>query len=157
MERKAVNQEVMDQFGRVFWKFRETVNAFPEDAWKTGESTYQRPAGLATHWVETVDFYTSRLTAEAFPWRERLGVDWEDPFDDNLPPQEAILAYLDELEAQVMKWAENADFTRADELHPYTGKTVLGRAIYLIRHCEAHLGELGLELHRRGLRAPSWR
>lgn len=157
MDDKSISQEIKDQFERVFWKLRETVNAFPKEEWKKGESIYQRPAGLAAHWVETVDYYTSGMSAEQFPWEQRLGVNWETMESKTLPSQEAVLAYLDEVEEQAQRWVEEADFTQAEEVHPYTGKTVLGRAIYLIRHCEAHQGELGLELHRRGLEAPSWR
>ena len=76
------NQEIRDQFKRVFDRFRKTVEAFPEGEWRTGENPYQRPAGLAGHFLSTVDYYTSGLDAAEFPWQKRLGANWEDPRDE---------------------------------------------------------------------------
>jgi hypothetical protein len=149
--------EIRDQFERVFIKFRQVVTAFPETEWRQGESAYQRPAGLAAHFLNTIDYYASGLTAEQFPWIKRLGVDWEDPRTELLPSQQMILDNLAEMEARVVKWSGWTEILAADTLHPYSGKTTLGRAIYLLRHCESHLAELNLELRRRGLLGSQWR
>jgi len=73
-----------------------------------------------------------------------------------LPSQALVLDYLQEMEQRLLKWTESTDFSAPDELHPYTGKTVLGRAFYLIRHTESHLAELSLELRKRGYAGPEW-
>ena len=157
MSEMAMGKEVAEQFERVFYKFRETVEAFPEEEWRIGETPYQRPAGLAGHILATIDFYSSGLPAEEFPWGKRLGADWEDPNDEVLPSKELILDYLTEMEGRILRWTSRTDFSATETLHPYTGETVLGRAMYVIRHCESHLAELSLELRRRGLLGPEWR
>ena len=157
MSNEAVSTEVLDQFKRVFFKFREVVKAFPEEEWRIGESDYQRPAGLADHFLSTIDYYTSNLSGDEFPWGKRLGSDWEDPDPRALPTKIVILEYLAEMEARLESWTAKMDFLAVDDLHPYCGKTVLGRAFYIIRHSESHLAEMNLELRRRGLVGPEWR
>ncbi len=157
MSAQSVNEEIKDQFGRVFYKVRQVIETFPEDEWQIGESPYQRPAGLAAHLVSTIDYYTSGLPADQFPWGKRLGVDWETPEDKDLPSKTLVLTYLGEMEAHIVRWADRTDFTAEEPLHPYTGKTTLGLAIYLLRHTENHLAELNLELRRRGYLGPEWR
>ncbi len=157
MEEKLISSEVRDQMLRTLDKFKAVVLKFPEKEWRKGETPYQRPAGLAAHLLSTIDFYTSGLTADQFPWGKRLGCDWEDPRDDVLPSQELVLTYLQEMEGRVRKWTERTELSAAEDLHPYTGKTVLARAVYLIRHTESHLGELNLELRRRGFMGPEWK
>lgn len=157
MGNQLISIEVLDQFRRVCFKFREVVQTFPEDEWRTGESNYQRPAGLAGHFLATIDYYTSNLAAEEFPWGKRLGCDWEDPDDQALPSQEMVIDYLEEMESRLESWTANTDFLAEETLHPYCGKIVLARATYLVRHCESHLAELNLELRRRGFLGPEWR
>jgi hypothetical protein len=157
MDGRPIATEVLDQFNRVFYKFREVVEAFPAEEWCRGESPYQRPAGLAGHFLSTIDYYTSNLSADEFPWGKRLGCDWEDPDDQALPSKAMVLDYLKEMEARLVTWIATTDLLVVDSLHPYCGKTILGRAFYLIRHCESHLAELNLELRRRGHLGPEWR
>ena len=109
---------------------------------------------MAVHFLSTLDYYTSNLTGDEFPWGKRLGADWENPEGDALPAKELVLDYLEEMETRLVTWAAETDFLREDPRHPYCGKTILGRAFYLIRHCESHLAEISLELRRRGFPCP---
>ena len=114
MSNQTVSTEALDQFKRVFHKFRQAVEAFPEEEWRTGESDYQRPAGLADHFLSTIDYYTCNLTAAEFPWGKRLGCDWEDPDPAALPSKEMILVYLGEMEARLEDWTVQMDFLAED-------------------------------------------
>ncbi|HKJ26582.1 MAG TPA: DinB family protein [Anaerolineales bacterium] len=152
-----LNQEILDHFQRVFTKLREAVQTFPDEEWQRGDTPYQRPAGLAAHLLANIDYYTSGLTVDQFPWQKRMGVDWEDPDDSKLPSKALVLAYLDEMEDRVERWTVREDFRAEETLHPDTGKTTLGRVLYLLRHSEHHLAELSLELRHRGLLGPEWR
>ena len=157
MDHQKISTEVLDQFKRILFKFRVAVDATPDEEWRNGDSDYQRPAGLADHFLSTIDYYTSNLTAEEFPWGKRLGCDWEDPDGDALPSKEMVLEYLQEMETRLETWITEINFLEEDTLHPYCGKTVLGRAFYVIRHSESHLAEMSLELRRRGYPGPDWR
>ena len=68
-----------------------------------------------------------------------------------------LVAYLDEEWAKAREWIEGSDLTQPEQLFPYTGKTVLERAVYLLRHTQHHTAEMALELTKRGCRAPDWR
>jgi hypothetical protein len=83
-----VTRPVMDHFRRTFAMFRETVGAFPAGEWCEGELDYLRPAGIAYHVLETIDFYTSDQAVDAFAWGGRFGVGWEGARADQLPSQE---------------------------------------------------------------------
>lgn len=156
-DESGIPGEVIEQFQKVFYKFRETVRAFPVEEWRRGDSAYQRPAGLAAHFLSTIDYYTSDLSADQFPWGKRLGVDWETDEDALLPSKDLILDYLEEMEERVVRWTNRQNLSAEDVLHPYCGKTVLGRMMYVLRHSESHLAELNLELRRRGYLGPEWR
>ena len=152
-----MKQTLQDQYTRALAMFREAIQAFPESEWRVGDSDFQRPASLAQHTTETIDFYTSDLSAKDFPWQERFGISWEEKDSTKLPSQAQITTYLDEMEVRLEDWLEKTDFSAPETLHPYTSKTILGRAIYLLRHTQHHTAQLGLELHRRGLEGPEWK
>lgn len=155
-DQNKLQAELKNQFGRVFFKLREAVMTFPEKEWRHAEAIHLRPAGLATHILETFDFYTSELAAADFPWGERLGTDWEDPDKDQLPTQEEILQYLEEMKFRLTQWVGSRNLLEKETAYPGTGETVLGRVMYVLRHTEAHLAEMNLELSKRGFRNPEW-
>jgi hypothetical protein len=136
---------------------RDAVSAFPEDEWRTGASMYQRPAGLAYHTLETIEFYASGLAAGVFRFGSRFGVDWEAAADEDLPDQPQMLAYLSEMEAMLDEWLAAEDLAAPEETYPWTGAIRLGRVCYLLRHTQHHVAELFLELTVRGISAPDWR
>lgn len=152
-----LTQSVSDHFSRMTSQLRQAISAFPEKEWRKADTRYQRPAGLALHIIETIDFYTSGLSGDDFPWGERLGgTDWEAEDNNTLPGQEDLLIYLEDMEARLRGWLEETELSTREILHPWAGKTLLGLALYVLRHSQHHLGELGLELHRRGLEGIDW-
>jgi hypothetical protein len=152
-----INESVLDQFERSLTMFREAVSAFDEQEWKKGDSDYQRPAGIAYHLIETIHFYTSNEHARLFPWGGAFGVDWETPDAEKLPNQQQILTYLDETWVVSKEWMNISDLSQEEKLYPGTGRTVLSKMGYLLRHTQHHTAELSLELTRRGFNAPEWR
>lgn len=157
MNNDKVAQAVSDQFQRALRMFRETVQAFPAEEWRMGELDYLRPAGLAYHVLETIDFYSGDRPGAEFPWGGRFGVEWEESRSERLPSQEQVLAYLDEMEAKLGDWLQKTDLLSKEGTFPWTGATTVGRAAYMLRHTQHHLAELGLELRRRGCSRPEWR
>ena len=101
MNKNALAQAISGQFRRALKMFRQAVLAFPAGEWRVGDSHYLRPAGLAYHALETIDFYTSDQPADEFPWGNRFGVDWEDQRSELLPRQEDLIAYLEEVESRL--------------------------------------------------------
>jgi len=148
--------EVMaDQFMRALGMLRRAIKAFPAQEWRTGDTPYQRPAGLAVHVLESTDDYTALNTAQSAE-RGDLGVDWGVADSSKLPSQEKVLAFLDDVERHVAEFLAEADLSAAEEMFRWTGSTLLSRAIYTVRHLQHHLAEMCYELHCRGIQAPDW-
>lgn len=152
-----IRRSVADQYERVLGVFRIAVESFPAGEWRAGDSNYQRPAGLAYHVLETVDFYTSDEPADRFPWGSRFDVDWESEDASLLPSQPEVIDYFEEVEAKLSGWIHRLDMTASEEAHPWTGPSALGKAMYMLRHTQHHLAEMCLELDRRGYAGPEWR
>jgi hypothetical protein len=157
MNQSDVVRSVSDQFQRTLDTFREAVLAFPENEWRRGDLDYLRPAGVAFHFLETIDYYTSDLPADRFPWGARFGVDWEESDSSKLPSQDQIIEYLDDIESNLSGWLKSTDFMSAEDMFPYVGSILLARAMYLLRHNQHHVAEMCLELTRRGYASPGWK
>ena len=156
MNGNMVVQSVLDQFRRTLKMFRESIVAFPEGEWRKGDIDYLRPAGVAYHVIETIDFYTSEQTVDQFSWGGRFGVDWEDSQSERLPLQNELIEYLDEIEDKLEDWLKDVDLSSAEDTYPWTGPIILSRAIYVLRNTQHHLSEMSLELTRRGYTSPEW-
>ena len=148
---------VFDQYQRALKMFREAIMEFPADEWRKGDIDYLRPAGVAYHVVESIDFYTGNESADKFTWGGRFDVDWEDTHSDLLPDQEQLITYLDEVEDKLQEWFRKTDLLAVETVFPWTGSLILGRAIYNLRNIQHHLSEMSLELTRRGYQSPEWR
>ena len=151
-----IADSVSDQFGRTLRMLREAILAFPPDEWRKGDIDYLRPAGVAYHAIETIDFYTGEQSVDGFPWGGRFDVDWEDSRSERLPSQDELIEYLDETEDKLGGWLKETDLSSEEKLFPWTGAAKLGRAIYTLRNTQHHLSEMCIELTRRGHTAPEW-
>jgi hypothetical protein len=92
---------VSDQFQRTLKMLRVAITAFPIEEWRKGELAYLRPAGIAYHVLETIDYYAGDQPADQFPWGGRFGVGWEESESAKLPSREQLIEYLDEVEANL--------------------------------------------------------
>ena len=126
-----------------------------KQGWREGNSTYQRPAGLALHIIDTIHGYCSFKTGE-YAQEDTLDVSWEVKDSSKLPSQDTILEYFDKVEQKLARFLFEADLLAPEDLFPWTGSTKLSRALYTLRHTQHHLAEMCLELHIRGLKAPQW-
>jgi hypothetical protein len=158
MDKDTTIPAISNQYQRTLRMFREAVNAFPADEWRyVGENGYPRPAAIAYHTLEAIDFYTSGKIGDEFPWGLRFDVEWETKDYERLPSHQQLLTYLDEIETKITKWFNQMDISAPEETYSWTGDTKLENAIYLLRHTHQHTAELSLELHHRGYQAPEWR
>jgi uncharacterized damage-inducible protein DinB len=151
--------EVADQFRRAFAMLRGSIEAFPDEEWRKGDVDLLIPCRQVWHVVEAVEYYLSEYPGE-FKWGHRFDGDWEGTPAGELPSQEGMLAYLDEMASTVEQWLKSL----GDEglLEPqkgfsWTGTCPLGRALYVLRHTQHHLAMMNTELRRRGIERPKWR
>ena len=139
--------------------YQDLVNNISDEHWKTGDIEYLTPAKLAYHVLDCADFYTEPKPKE-YVWGHRFNIDWKKVTPEQLPTKEQTKTYLEELMKKVNNWLQglsDSDLLSPEKTFPWTGKTKLGRAIYLLVHCRQHIGEINAELRRRGLPRIKWR
>jgi hypothetical protein len=155
LEASAQDEALADQFLRMFFMLRSAVERFPEEDWRTGDSLYQRPAGLALHILQSIDGYCNLKAGEG-SGDPLAQISWQERDSSRLPSQEAVLVYLEKVEARQANFIATADLLAKEELFPWTGTTLLSRALYSLRHAQHHLADMAMELQRRGFRPPDW-
>ena len=157
MSKTVISKSLIDHFDRSLQMFRTAVASFPADEWTKGDLDYLRPSGVAYHVVECMEFYTGEVPVDKFTWGGRFGCDWEVPEPAKLPTQEQVIEYLDEIWSKAQAWLKTCDPAQSEMLFPWTGSTLHGKLLYLLRHIQHHTAEMSLELKRRGYSSPDWR
>jgi hypothetical protein len=155
LEANAQAEAVADQFLRTLSMLRIAVSTFPESEWRVGESLYQRPASLALHIVQSIDFYSALKPGDSSE-DQLTQINWEERNSSKLPSQVELLGFLDKVEERLAKFITKSDFQAEEKLFLWTGFTVLSRAMYNLRHTQHHLADMAMELQRRGLTPPDW-
>ena len=155
LEANPQAEAVADQFMRMLSMFRIAVSAFSEEAWREGDSLYQRPAGLALHIAQSIDFYSALKPGDRSE-DPLTQIAWEERDAAKLPSQKELLGYLDKVEVRLASFIAMSDFQADEKLFPWTGITVLSRVQYNLRHAQHHLADMAMELQRRGFRPPDW-
>lgn len=155
----TINNSLQDAFKRNWTMYQDAVSNIPDEHWRVGNFEYLIPARLIYHVLDAVDFY-SNPTPKGYQWGHRFNVDWKKVSSENLPTKDQTQKYLDEMKKKVENWLKglrDSDLLSVETAFPWTGKTTLGRAIYLLTHCRQHIGEINAELRRRGLSRIKWR
>jgi len=147
-----------EQFDRAWEMLIATVQRCPPERWGAGARPDLVPARWALHAVETVDFY-AQDAPDGFAWGGRFGVDWEGAEAAELPSQEQIVDYAQDVRYALARWlrASSDDDLLADSAFPWCGATVLERVLYALRHTHQHVGELTMLLRVDGAHADDWR
>lgn len=158
--RDVLVRELADQFRRQWSTLRESVNAVPDDQWRAGEHIHLVPARLAYHIFGGTEVYARSTSYEEFRRDRVFGGDWQVMGAEELPDRAAALRHIDALEKAVERWLsslEDEGLLTTNDGFPWTGEKKLGRALYLLRHTQSHMGEMNAELRRRGLPRGKWR
>ena len=147
-------EALADQYVRLFTALRIAIDRVPDDEWRKGDKLYQRPASLALHVLQAVDFFSAQTSGEN-SGDPLYFINWQDRDPANLPDRQATIKYMDLVEEGQAKLL-TADLAAAEELFPFTGKTVLSRVLYNLRHAQHHFADLAMEMTHRGLNPPDW-
>jgi hypothetical protein len=152
--------ELEEQFRRQWDTLRDLVGAVPEGQWNAGEMPHLVPGRLVYHILSGAEVYARSCTFEDYLARRRFGLDWQTVPAAELPDRQTTLRGIDELEKDTAAWLEslgNEGLMSSDDGFPWTGSRKIGRAVYLLRHTQNHIGEANAELRRRGLPRGKWR
>jgi len=139
--------------------FQDAIENIPEEHWRTGEIDYLIPSRLMLHAIESIDGYFS--PRDGFTLGYRFNTDkWDTAPPEKLPSKDQARTYLREVREKAESWLaslDDSDLLSPETEYPWTGSTLLGRALYTLAHSRQHLGEVNAELRRRGLPRVKWR
>lgn len=155
LESDPLAEALADQFMRALSMLRTAIDSFTPQEWVEGETRYLRPAGLALHIVQTADLYAALKPGDQSE-DPLTQISWQDRESSNLPAQEGLLQYLDTVERRLASFIAGSELEAVENIFPWTGSSILGRAIYTLRHTQHHLADLTMELQRRGFSTPDW-
>ncbi|MFN2147914.1 MAG: DinB family protein [Anaerolineales bacterium] len=148
-------EALADQFLRTHFRLKDTLAACPEERWREGEKPCLRPAAVALHIAQTIDLF-STVKAGVQSGDPLGSVNWEDVDASHLPSKEKLLAYLERVEERMARFLVDSDLQAKETFFPWTGSTLLSRALYTLRHTQHHLAELSAELGQHGVNTPDW-
>lgn len=149
-----------EQYRRMLSMWREEVKNIPAKEWASGEIDYLIPARHLCHLIVSADYYTGEKTPEEYDWNCYFNGDWEGMTLEELPRKTAALKRLSEFEKLLMSRLaklSDEDLLRKERQSPWTGETLAGKLLYLLRHSQHHVGELHAELRHRGIKRAHWR
>jgi uncharacterized damage-inducible protein DinB len=139
---------------------RFTVEEFDPGQWLSGISWFQTPARVGYHLVEALDAYFWRHAGgQEFTYGRRFDGTWWEMEDAQLPSQEALLEYLDEVQGRIegtFMALEDADLSTLFDLYDWSGKTLAGHYAYALRHTMHHQGALSALATYHGHEGQNW-
>jgi hypothetical protein len=152
----TIGEGLANQFERAWWMLRDVIRKVPEDRWRAGDNPKLTPALWALHVVEAVDAYRQDPAGPC--WTPRFG-DWEALQAEDLPTQEVIREYLDEVAKgldELLRGMTGEELLGA-AAYDWMGATELERWLYALRHTHSHLGEINMLLRTWGEESGEWR
>ncbi len=155
----CITEDLIEQFKRTWRTLREIVEKTPEAEWKAGSDNYLIPARLTYHILFTADLYATPMSYEEYKPHRTYKLNWETAKPEELPSREMMMVYIGNTEKKVNGWIQelgSEGLLKEQDDYDWTGKTPLGRALYILRHNQNHIGEINAELRRRGLEGGKW-
>jgi tetratricopeptide (TPR) repeat protein len=140
-------EALTDQFVRALSMFRIAVDTCPQDEWRQGSAPHQRPAGLALHIVQSINYYSTHKPGDQVE-DALTQMNWQERDADKLPSQEELLRFLSEVEKRTASLIASSDLAAKEELFPWTGFTILSRVLFMLRHAQHHIADLITEINR---------
>ncbi len=158
--KRPMMKTIEGQFRRTFEMWKEEIRNIPAKEWRKGDVEYLTPARHLCHLIVTADYYLSNKSPEEYDWNCYFGGDWEAMAENELPAKSTALRKLSDFEEVMLaKLAKlnDEDLLEKERQSPWTGENLAGKLLYLLRHCQHHVGEMHAELRRRGIKRASWR
>jgi hypothetical protein len=155
IETGPIPDALADQYMRLFSMVRTAIANCPEGRWLQADTGYRRPAGLALHILQSIGFFGALEPGDQLD-DALMQINWRERDSTKLPAREDVRWFIDKVEKRTANFLANADLTAKEELFPWTGSTVLGRAVYSLRHGQHHVADLIAEVHRHRPGSIEW-
>jgi hypothetical protein len=146
-----------DQYGHCLGMLEDGIEKCPDDQWtKVLDDTFFVPVRIAFHVIQSIDYYVS-IDSDGFDWKA-FDFNWKEDAPEVLLDKPGTIEYLTQVKAKV---ASNLDLSDtalmgSDETFSPRFSSPLERLVYAARHAHHHIGQLSLDLQRRGLAEITW-
>ena len=157
--KQEIVAELREQFKRQWKTLRDLIVDLPDDQWMTGELVHLVPGRLIYHILAGAEVYARSSTYEEYKSHQVFFLDWQVAASQELPNRQKTITYLEDMEKSANGWLDSLGdegLLSTNEGFEWTGSKKIGRAVYLMRHTQNHIGELNAELRRRGLNRGKW-
>lgn len=154
-----MKDELLDHFTRQFNTLDSLFAVVNEKAWVHKDPHLKGAWQWMTHILELIEYYFGDVKTDEFRFGHRFDLDWEIAETDRVPGMEEMKQYLDDVRRQVLSFLHartDADFSSRQTLYLWTGTTLLGRMMYVLRHTQQHIGDINRTLGHCGCRAMVW-
>ena len=147
-------QALKRQFNDAFGVLQAAIGSFTDEQWRRGSSPFNGPGRAAVHVLQSTEYYTceDRAVFENF----------EKPIsqmsDEDVPPQERLIGYLDLTRRKTLAWIESLG--EPGLRAPVDGNNQLcgmDRVAYALRHLQHHIGEICAYQKQAGLEPAQWK
>lgn len=151
---------IRDHLDRPFRSLLSGVLKASDDAWACRDDRLKGVWQWTAHACETAESYV-RGDQQSYPWSKRLGIDWEDTAAPVPPTREALLAFIADVRAVCSSALDGVDDARLlapiiDDPFPWCGGNLLGRYLLVMRHTQAHVGDINRVLRFHGCQPCDW-
>ncbi len=139
--------DFIQQYKHTWRVFERIVKDFDNGAWiHTGRGT-TTPVRIAFHILQGVKYYLEDSDTILFESGKSFDSNCWETIEEDLPSQNDIVAYIEELKVKTEKWLSEMDFTAENRAFEWAGQTKLGVALFLLRHNVYHIGQLSTLLN----------
>jgi DinB family len=155
----ATIDEFVNHLDRQFRTLDGVYDRANDSAWAYADQRLKGVWQWMSHVLETIEYYLGDKKSEDFPWGHRFHLDWENAQAESAPGKEAMRAYqkdVEQLVHRVLDGKSDRDLAAPETAHPWTGKTYLGKLLYLMRHTQQHIGDINRVLRFSGCDALEW-
>ena len=150
------------QFAKVWTALRALVEACPQEQWLAGPAANLVPVRQAYHVAGGAEWCCEEdRFAVTNPFGLQLCVELfrEDLPATGWPDRAGMLKLIDDVERRIVSnitGMNDAQWLAPARSPMVFGNTPLEQFLYMLRHCQEHIGELKAEFRRRGLPVPDW-
>ena len=157
--KQEIVAELKGQFRRQWKTLRDLIANIPDEQWMTGELVHLLPGRLVYHILAGTEVYARSTSYEEYKSHQVFALDWQVAPSEQLPSRQKTITYIEDMDKVVDGWLDSIGdegLLSLNEGFEWTGSRKIGRAVYLLRHTQNHIGELNSELRRRGLNRGKW-
>lgn len=144
-----MRNELINRYSH-FWRiYRAVCKGFDQEPWRTNGFGVTQPNRLALHILQSTMFYLEEEESFHCPDGTVINNHAHEIESEGLPNVEAILHLSEEVEKMTELWLKNMDLNAKNEKIPWTGETQGSVALFLLSHCQYHLGEMNALLNEQ--------